>query len=124
MSVETTYTNLRQDLSSVLDRVCDDQEVVIVRRRNHRDVALIPADELESIIETAHLLRSPANAKRLLRALHRADARKTPPFDGGRTSARAWTCPERLNDLLPSSSSFVRTFGIGSGPTRKSLSAS
>jgi antitoxin YefM len=78
MSAETTYTNLRQNLSSVLDRVCDDQEVVIVRRRNHRDVALIPADELESIIETAHLLRSPANAKRLLRAIHRADARNTP----------------------------------------------
>jgi antitoxin YefM len=79
MSVETTYTNLRQNLSSVLDRVCADQEVVIVRRRNRRDVALIPADELESILETAHLLRSPANAKRLLRALRRADARETAP---------------------------------------------
>ena len=79
MSVETTYTNLRQNLSSVLDQVCNDQEVVIVRRRNNRDVALIPADELESILETAHLLRSPANAKRLLRASRRADARKTPP---------------------------------------------
>ena len=79
MSVETTYTNLRQNLSSVLDQVCNDQEVVIVRRRNRPDVALIPADELESILETAHLLRSPGNAKRLLRALHRADARKTPP---------------------------------------------
>jgi len=78
MSVETTYTNLRQNLSSVLDQVCDDQEIVIVRRRNHQDVALIPAGELESIMETAHLLRSPANAKRLLRALRRADARKTP----------------------------------------------
>ena len=78
MSVETTYTNLRQNLSSVLDRVCDDQEVVIVRRRNRRDVALIPADELESILETAHLLRSPANAKRLLQALKRADVRETP----------------------------------------------
>ena len=63
----------------MLDQVCDDQEVVIVRRRNRRDVALIPADELESILETAHSLRSPANAKRLLRALHRADARKSPP---------------------------------------------
>jgi antitoxin YefM len=79
MPVETTYSNLRQNLASVLDRVCNDQEVVIVRRRNHRDVALIAAEELESILETAHLLRSPANAKRLLRALRRADARKTIP---------------------------------------------
>src|SRR5436305_8690752 len=79
VSIETTYSNLRQNLSSMLDQVCDDQEVVIVRRRNNRDVALIPADELESIMETAHLLRSPANAKRLLRALRRADARETPP---------------------------------------------
>jgi antitoxin YefM len=63
----------------VPDRVCDDREVVIVRRRNHRDVALIPADERESLMETAHLLRSPANAKRLLQALHRADASATPP---------------------------------------------
>jgi antitoxin YefM len=78
MSVETTYTNLRQNLSSVLDRVCDDQEVVIVRRRNRPDIALIQADELESILETAHLLRSPSNAKRLLEALHRSDARNTP----------------------------------------------
>jgi antitoxin YefM len=77
MSVETTYTSLRRNLSSVLDRVCDDQEVVIVRRRNQRDVALIAAGELESILETAHLLRSPANARRLLKALRRADARKT-----------------------------------------------
>jgi antitoxin YefM len=79
MSVETTYSNLRQNLSSVLDRVCDDREIFVVRRRGHRDVAMIAADELESIIETAHLLRSPANAKRLLRALRRADARGTRP---------------------------------------------
>ncbi len=79
MSVETTYTHLRRNLSSVLDQVFDDRKVVIVRRRNSRDVAILPAGELESLMETAHLLRSPANAKRLLRALRRSDARKTPP---------------------------------------------
>ena len=79
MSVETTYTNLRQNLSSVLDQVCDDQEVVIVRRRNHRDVALIPADELSGLIETAYLLRSPANAKRLSEALEESRNGKTKP---------------------------------------------
>jgi antitoxin YefM len=54
----------------------DDQEVVIVRRRGSPDVALIPAQELSSLMETVHLLRSPANAKRLLSALRRVDRRK------------------------------------------------
>jgi antitoxin YefM len=63
MPVETTYTQLRAELSSVLDRV----------------VALIPADELASLMETAHLLRSPKNAERLLRALRRADRREGKP---------------------------------------------
>jgi antitoxin YefM len=72
MAIETTYTSLRNDLASILDRVTDDRKVVIVRRRGARDVALVPADELSGLMETAHLLRSPANAKRLLDALGRA----------------------------------------------------
>ncbi len=59
MAIETTYTRLRDDLASILDRVVDDQEVVIVRRRGSRDVALVPATELAGLLETAHLLRSP-----------------------------------------------------------------
>jgi antitoxin YefM len=73
MPVETTYTQLRADLASILDRVVKDQDVVIVRRRSGKDVALIPAAELAGVIETAHLLRSPKNAERLLRALRRAE---------------------------------------------------
>lgn len=69
MPVETTYTALREKLAGFLDQVTDDNEVVIVRRRGGRDVALIPADELSSIMETAHLLRSPKNAERLLESL-------------------------------------------------------
>jgi antitoxin YefM len=72
MAVETNYTTLRDKLSSILDQVADDREVVIVRRRGARDVALVSADELAGWMETAHLLRSPANAKRLLGALKRA----------------------------------------------------
>ncbi len=72
MPVETTYTSLRERLASVLDQVVNDQEVVIVRRRGAKDVALIPAEELASLMETAHLLRSPRNAERLLAALRRA----------------------------------------------------
>lgn len=79
MPVETTYTKLRQNLSSVLDRVCNDREVVFVRRRDHGDVALIPADELSSLMETAHMLRSPANARRLLNALREARSGKRKP---------------------------------------------
>ncbi len=79
MPVETTYTNLRAKLASVLDQVVDDREVVIVRRRGARDVALVPADELAGLMETAHLLRSPKNAQRLLTALRRARARNGKP---------------------------------------------
>jgi len=74
MLTETTYTSLRQNLASLLDQVVDRQETIIVRRKGSRDVALIPATELAVLIETAHLLRSPRNARRLLTALHRADA--------------------------------------------------
>ena len=76
MAAETTYTNLRANLSSILDQVVDRQETVIVRRRGLRDVALIPARELAGLMETAHLLRAPENARRLLAALQRAEQGK------------------------------------------------
>jgi len=69
---ETTYSQARANLKDLLDEVADSREPVIIRRRGGNDVALIAADELQSLIETAHLLRSPANAERLLRALRRA----------------------------------------------------
>ena len=73
MPTETTYTSLRENLASVLDQVFDQHETVIVRRKGARDVALIPASELAGLLETAHLLRSPKNARRLLTALRRAE---------------------------------------------------
>ena len=79
MPSETTYTSLRANLASVLAQVVDQQETVIVRRGRTRDVALIPASELAGIMETAHLLRSPRNARRLLSALRRAKAGKLKP---------------------------------------------
>lgn len=63
----------------MLDRVANDREVVIVRRKGERTVAMVPADELAGLMETAHLLRSPKNARRLLTALRRAIARKNKP---------------------------------------------
>ena len=67
--VETTYTSLRENLASILDRVANDREVVIVRRKGDQRVAMISADELSGLLETAHLLRSPKNAQRLLDAM-------------------------------------------------------
>ena len=68
-TTETTYTALRENLATFLDRVVDDREVVVVKRRGDRDVAIISADELAGIMETAQLLRSPKNAERLRQAL-------------------------------------------------------
>ena len=73
MAVETTYSKLREELATFLDRAVDDREVIVVKRRGSKDVALIAADELSSLLETAHLLRSPRNAKRLIGAIRDAE---------------------------------------------------
>jgi antitoxin YefM len=70
--VETSYTEARQNLARLLDHVVEQRDVVYIRRRSRERVALVAADELASLMETAHLLRSPRNASRLLSALRRA----------------------------------------------------
>ncbi|NEX19869.1 type II toxin-antitoxin system prevent-host-death family antitoxin [Thiorhodococcus mannitoliphagus] len=72
MTIETTYSQAREQLKSFMDRAIEDREVIMVRRRGGDAVAIIAADELEGLMETAHLLRSPRNAERLLTALARA----------------------------------------------------
>ncbi len=72
MPGETTYTKARATFAALCDEVSSGRDVVIIRRRGAEDVALISASELRSIRETAHLLRSPRNAERLLKALMRA----------------------------------------------------
>ena len=79
MAIETTYTQARANLKALLDEVTENREQVIIRRRGGDDVAMIAADELRGLIETAHLLRSPQNARRLLAALRRAQERKGRP---------------------------------------------
>ena len=64
-----------------MDRAVQDREVVMVRRRKGGDVALVAADELAGLLETAHLLRSPANAERLLTALSRAREQSLGPIN-------------------------------------------
>jgi antitoxin YefM len=77
--MEVSYTEARQKLASLMDRVADGPEVVFVRRRGRQRVALVAADELTSLLETAELLRSPKNAARLLSALRRALGRAGRP---------------------------------------------
>lgn len=72
MTIQTSYTQARAHLANLLDEVSNNREVVIIQRRDADDVALIAADELMGLLETVHLLRSPANAERLLAALARA----------------------------------------------------
>jgi len=72
MTIQTTYTEARANLAKLCDQVTSDLDVAIISRRGAEDVALISASELSGILETAHLLRSPKNADRLLSALRRA----------------------------------------------------
>lgn len=74
MPIQTTYSNARNNLASLLEQVTDEQEIVVINRRGREDVALVSASELSSLLETAHLLRSPKNVNRLLTALRRAQA--------------------------------------------------
>ncbi|MBM3153353.1 MAG: type II toxin-antitoxin system prevent-host-death family antitoxin [Chloroflexi bacterium] len=72
MTLHTNYTQARAGFAKLLDKVTRDREVVVIQRRGAEDVALISANELSSLMETAYLLRSPRNAERLLAALGRA----------------------------------------------------
>ena len=79
MVTHTTYTQARAKLASLCDEVTANRDVVIIRRRGMEDVALISSAELSSLLETAHLLRSPRNAERLLAALVRARSEALTP---------------------------------------------
>ena len=79
MAIQTTYTQARANFASLCDEVTNNREVVIVQRRGAESVVLIAESELAGLLETAHLLRSPANAERLLTALARARKRTVAP---------------------------------------------
>jgi antitoxin YefM len=71
-TTHTTYSDARAHFATLYDRAVDDREIIYIKRRGKEDLALIAASELDSLLETAHLLRSPANARRLFSALQRA----------------------------------------------------
>lgn len=68
-----SYSEARDRLASVWDETISTREPVVIDRRGHESVVILPASEWQGLMETAHLLRSPANARRLLGALIRLD---------------------------------------------------
>lgn len=68
-----SYTELRGNLAAYMEAVCDERSALVVTRQNARSVVLISEEEYEGLMETVHLLKSPANATRLLRSIKEAD---------------------------------------------------
>lgn len=69
-----SYTESRARYAEVLDSVVNDREEVIITRAGHEPVVLMSLADFESLRETAYLMRSPANARRLLDAMERLEA--------------------------------------------------
>lgn len=68
------FTDLRANFTKVLDGVVDDREAVVIARNGHEPVAIVPLVEYEALLETTYLMRSPANARRLLDAIERLES--------------------------------------------------
>jgi len=69
VATRATYSSARANFAKIWDEVENSREPAILERRGHDAMALLPADELSSLQETAHLLRSPKNAQRLFTSL-------------------------------------------------------
>ena len=65
-----SYTAARENLASTMDKVCADHTPVVITRNRDQAVVMLSLEDFESLEETAYLLRSPANAKRLFEAIH------------------------------------------------------
>lgn len=68
-----SYSELRANLAGFMDEVCNTRAPLLVTRQNARSVVMISEEDYEGLIETAHLLRSPANAARLLESIREAN---------------------------------------------------
>ena len=69
-----TYSTLRANLASTMDRVCDDHEVLIITRNGDQAVVMLSLEDYKTLEETAYLLRTPTNTKRLLSAATQLNA--------------------------------------------------
>jgi antitoxin YefM len=76
-----SYTELRSNLSNLMDTVCDSRAPLLVTRQNARSVVMMSEDEYEGLMETVHLLRSPANTKRLLESIAEANSGRLTEFE-------------------------------------------
>jgi len=79
MSNQITLNDALSNLAELCEQVVEDRHFVIITRPEGENVALIAADDLNSLLETAYLLRSSNNAARLLTALERAKTRTLQP---------------------------------------------
>ncbi|EDN68781.1 protein containing DUF172 [Beggiatoa sp. PS] len=68
-----TYTYARNNLAKTMQQACDNHEPIIVTRENESAVVMMSLEDFQSIEETAYLLRSPKNAKRLLESITQLD---------------------------------------------------
>ena len=71
-----SYTAARENLASTMDRVCTDHTPVIITRNRDQSVVMLSLEDFESLEETAYLMRSPANAKRLIEAIQALESGK------------------------------------------------
>ena len=67
------YTEIKDRFSSVWNETISTREPVVINRLGHESVVIVPTNEWQGLLETIHLLRSPANSKRLLNALNRLE---------------------------------------------------
>ncbi len=68
------YSEARQNFKAVLDRVVDDQDCTVITRSGVEDAIIMSKSHYDSIMETLHLMRSPANAQHLMEAITRDQA--------------------------------------------------
>jgi antitoxin YefM len=64
-----TYTAVRANLANTMDRVCNDHEALIITRNGEQSVVMLSLEDYKALEETAYLMRTPANARRLLAAM-------------------------------------------------------
>lgn len=72
-----SYSDLRKNLEHILDSVIDDHSPVLVTRQNKQTAVLISLNDFNAYEETAHLLKSPMNAKRLRDSIAQIETGKT-----------------------------------------------